>query len=367
MNDVASDKSAKFRAQCDELVRSGRASEASIAHLRQLGKMLVDATEGGLKRVSVEDCKRRRDECWSAETGSEKTVEEGRHWQECELHMRIGKMLLEVAGNLVYIHPDTQEVYEVMVADFAPEKVLADASETGERATKEQETVHATCWRGPFIAACGADKPNQQTTTVDSHVTCPECKPLVLADKILAAWLKDAEEEPNNLKRRLRESHFRTGAYAEAFCEVGRSIPPRWLLDWVGDVAFLQELMNLWDAPPPNDVVFDHGWGGEERRRVLAILADMVGDYRITGRACGSPDGGQTHLRRGTRMEKIEDCKCQVCGGAADALIRQYSPTPGWVLTEAYCRRHDPNGETARRAALVQEMAARMGVSLWGE
>ena len=191
--------------------------------------------------------------------------------------MRIGKMLLEVAGNLVYIHPDTQEVYEAMVADFAPEKVLADASETGERATKEQETVHATCWRGPFIAACGADKPNQQTTTVDSHVTCPECKPLVLADKILAAWLKDAEEEPNNLKRRLRESHFRTGAYAEAFCEVGRSIPPRWLLDWVGDVAFLQELMNLWDAPPPNDVVFDHGWGGEERRRVLAILADMVG------------------------------------------------------------------------------------------
>ena len=27
-------------------------------------------------------------------------MEEGRHWQECELYMRIGKMLLEVAGNI---------------------------------------------------------------------------------------------------------------------------------------------------------------------------------------------------------------------------------------------------------------------------
>ena len=267
MNDVASDKSAKFRAQCDELVRSDRASEASIAHLRQLGKMLVDATEGGLKRVSVEDCKRRRDECWSPETGSEKTVEEGRHWQECELYMRIGKMLLEVAGNLVYIHPDTQEVYEAMVADFAAGE--GAGGRIGDRGKGDKGTGDGS--RDLLARAVYRRLWGGQAESADNDCGFARHLPGVQASGArrqdlgrMAERRRRGAEQPQAAFARIPFPHR---SLRRGVLEVGRSIPPRWLLDWVGDVAFLQELMNLWDGAPPNDVVFDHGWG---KRNVVA-------------------------------------------------------------------------------------------------
>jgi hypothetical protein len=43
--------------------------------------------------------------------------------------------------------------------------------------------IHAAA--APFVAACGADVPNQQTTTIPEHVTCPNCRPSIAYVQLL--------------------------------------------------------------------------------------------------------------------------------------------------------------------------------------
>ncbi len=162
--------------------------------------------------------------------------------------------VLCVGGDLVYRRTVTLELMCGKDKAVQVAKTVTYIVNPIERTT---DPVHAACAHRPNVAACGANKPTQTASSVLAEITCPECKLLARGSEILASWLKNAEPVEDRMEGALREAHWRTGAYVEAFYEQGREVPPQWLYEWIFEVCVIQE---LFDAA----------------NRAVSILSDMA-------------------------------------------------------------------------------------------
>ncbi len=150
--------------------------------------------------------------------------------------------------------------------------------------TTNSNIVHSACFHRPNVAACGANQTGVKLSRRDAEITCPECKPIALGTLLLAAVMTRAGGIAVTDVEKRHEAHYRVDRYVEAFHAGGR-LPPQWLFEWIGDLAFLDHMLDVAGTSKPRVVndelsVIHDGIKAMLKHpateRAVSILSDMA-------------------------------------------------------------------------------------------